>query len=215
MKRTERPTTGGGDDDAFRLFLQAELAGRCAANDQYSLRAFANSLGVDHSSLSQMLRGKRRITTGTITEFCKRLGVDAANTQRFMASANMSTREIPAAAYDAIVQLAQDAAGLLSEWSGYAILELLRLHDFRPDSRWIANVLGISADEVNIALQRLLRLGLLEMADERHWRDRSREGIGTDASRPLATVMRLLEKVRTLSSTVAAKAPTTGPSRNP
>jgi len=208
-------STSREDAGAFRLFLQAELARRCAANEQYSLRAFANSLGVDHSSLSQMLRGTRRITPGKVAEFSKALGIDATRTERFLAGAGMNTREIPSATYDAIVQLAQDAAGLLSEWSGYAILELLRLRDFRPDARWIAKMLGMSADEVNIALQRLLRLGLLEMTDEMHWRDRSREGVDTDVSRPLATVMRLLEQVRTLSSTVAAATPSARPSQNP
>jgi hypothetical protein len=48
-------------------------------------------------------------------------------------------------------------------WYHFAILELTRLQDFQPDSRWIARVLGLNPDEVNIALARLMRLGLLEM----------------------------------------------------
>lgn len=202
---SHRDSAISADGGSFRLFLQAELARRCATNEQYSLRAFARSLGVDHSSLSQMLRGKRRITAPMIADLCERLGVDVGRTERFMAAASVNTREIPSAAYDAIIQLARDAAELLSECSGHAILELLRLREFRPDSRWIGEMLGISADEVNIALQRLLRLGLLEMTDAAHWRELSRDGVDENASRPLATMMRLLEQVRTLSSNVAAK----------
>lgn len=194
----------------FRLFLQAELARRCSRNAQYSLRAFAQSLEIDHSSLSQMLRGKRRITPDTARELCSRLGVDDAAAERFVNLNNAATREVPAATYDAIVQLAQDTAGLMSEWSGYAILELVRLSDFRPDSRWIAKVLGISPDEVNIALQRLLRLGLLEMSDKNHWRDRSRDGIAAESSQPLATITRLLERVQRISSSVV---PATDPTK--
>ena len=51
---------------SFRLRLQSELATRCATNTQYSLRSFALHLDVDHSTLSQLLRGKRKLTEATI-----------------------------------------------------------------------------------------------------------------------------------------------------
>jgi len=195
----------------FRLFLQAEIASRCSGNPEYSLRAFAKSLDIDHSTLSQLVRGKRRMTVETIDRLCARLGVDEARTAAFKSEALMNTREIPAAAYDAIVQLAQDAAHLLSEWTGFGILELLRLREFRPDSRWIANVLGVTADEVNVALQRLLRVGLLEMTDRARWRDRSREAEAAGAGQPLATIVQLLEQVRRLTSVAARCTRESGP----
>jgi uncharacterized protein (TIGR02147 family) len=64
---------------------------------------------------------------------------------------------------------------LVAEWYCFAILELTRLESFRPDSRWIARVLGISADEVNVALQRLIRLDLLDMETPTRWVDKSGE----------------------------------------
>jgi hypothetical protein len=68
-------------------------------------------------------------------------------------------------------QLARDAAEVLADVHHAAILELVALEHFRPDSRWIARVLGLSPDRVNIALQRLLRLGLLEMSGRDRWVD--------------------------------------------
>jgi uncharacterized protein (TIGR02147 family) len=62
---------------------------------------------------------------------------------------------------------------LLSVWYHYAILELTQVQGFRTDSRWIAKTLGIAVEDVNIALQRLLRLGLLEMSERNHWMDKS------------------------------------------
>ena len=56
--------------DSFRERLQAELAARCERNPGYSLRAFANSLGIDHATLSQLMRGKRSMTEATV----RRLG---------------------------------------------------------------------------------------------------------------------------------------------
>ncbi len=52
-----------------------------------------------------------------------------------------------------------------------AILELTRRQGFRPDSRWIARELRVTVDEANIALQRLLRLELLEMVSPDRWID--------------------------------------------
>jgi uncharacterized protein (TIGR02147 family) len=61
----------------------------------------------------------------------------------------------------------------LSVWYHYAILELIQIQGFKTDSRWIANTLGIEVGDVNIALQRLLRLGLLEMSGRDRWIDKS------------------------------------------
>ena len=95
-------------------------------------------------------------------------------------------------------QLANDAANVISDWYHYAILELTRLENFKPDSRWIARVLGITADEVNLALTRLTRLGLLEMADRHRWIDKSGDTTTTLAEFSQAAVERLSEQVRLL-----------------
>jgi hypothetical protein len=59
----------------FRLLLQAELGRRCAGNTHYSLRAFAKFLALDHATLSQLLRGKRRLTARTIVKLGTRLSL--------------------------------------------------------------------------------------------------------------------------------------------
>jgi uncharacterized protein (TIGR02147 family) len=70
-------------------------------------------------------------------------------------------------------QLDLDTFQLFSVWHHCTILELIQVQGFQTDSRWIAKTLGIAADEVNIALQRLLRLGLLEMSSPNRWKDKS------------------------------------------
>ncbi|MEA2462909.1 MAG: hypothetical protein QOJ98_656 [Acidobacteriota bacterium] len=49
-----------------------------------------------------------------------------------------------------------------------AVLEIGR-RAFRPDSRWLASVTGVSVDRVNIVLQRLLRVGALRMGSPGRW----------------------------------------------
>jgi hypothetical protein len=70
-------------------------------------------------------------------------------------------------------QLDLDTFQFLSAWHHCAILELVAVQGFKTDVRWIAEVLGIGTDDVNIALQRLLRLGLLQMPTRKLWIDKS------------------------------------------
>jgi transcriptional regulator with XRE-family HTH domain len=107
----------------MRAALEAELSRRRARNPRYSLRAFAGSLGLDHSTLSQILRGERRLTLRMAERLEKRLQ------QSYIA----------------------------------ALAALAAEPDFRADSRWCAERLGIGVDRVNIIVQRLVREGRLRM----------------------------------------------------
>lgn len=180
---------------SFRHFLQAELVRRCNRNRQYSLRAFAKFLELDHSTLSQLLRGKRRLTARTIRRCGIRLGLDEDSIAEFVGAEERGGSSDDSALGD-VRRLASDTACLLAEWQHYAILELVRLRDFRPDSRWIARVLGLSLDEVNIALQRLLRLGLLTMDESTRWTDRSGNTTASVHGFTQAALRQLIEQSR-------------------
>jgi transcriptional regulator with XRE-family HTH domain len=125
---------------SFREVLEGEFRRRCARNPRYSMRAFARALSIDHSSLSQLLRGKRRLTTRSI----RRLG--------------------------AILRLSRQAIEThCAEENDRALLGLVGTDLFRADSRWIATVLAIPVDEVNVSLQRLVRTRALVMKSRRNW----------------------------------------------
>jgi uncharacterized protein (TIGR02147 family) len=68
-------------------------------------------------------------------------------------------------------QLSRDAALTVAEWHHHAILELTHLATFKPDVRWISRVLDVSVDQVNMAITRLARLGLLDMRSRTSWVD--------------------------------------------
>jgi uncharacterized protein (TIGR02147 family) len=188
------------------LFLQRELAWRCARNPQYSLRAFANYLGTDHATLSQLLRGKRRLTTRALSKLGTRLGLDQPAIAAYVVyeeqATHLSANPVQLAE---VQQLARDAAGLISDWSHLGILELTHLPEFRPDTRWIARVLGITPDEVNLAVTRLVRLGFLEMAARDRWIDRSGDAASGLAEFAEATIQKLAEQVRSLVLTSLQK----------
>ncbi len=184
---------------SFRQLLQSELARRCAANPQYSLRAFAMHLEIDHSTLSQMIRGKRALTAAAIERLGGKLGLSSDAIAAWIA------REKTALSAGAggprereVMELTRDAVSLVTDWWHYAILELTRLESFRADSRWVARVLGIEVDDVNRALSALLHVGLMEMRADR-WIDTSGDTAASFGDFARATLERLSEQVRKLS----------------
>ena len=124
----------------FRSVLRGELERRQAANIRYSLRSFARDLSVDHSTLSQILRGKRRLTRRNVRAFGRRLHLAAPQIAELCALENEA-----------------------------AVLAALDRPTFKADSRWVASMVGIPLDEVNVTLQRLLRKRIVAMTTRARW----------------------------------------------
>lgn len=124
----------------FRRLLQTEFDRRRSANRRYSLRAFARSLAIDHSALSQILRGKRRLTARSVRALGPKLSLDAPAVAEHCAAENESV-----------------------------ILQTIGRSNFRADSRWLATMSGVPLDQVNVALQRLLRKGIVVMQSRDKW----------------------------------------------
>src|SRR5262245_49576172 len=188
----------------FRLYLQSEMARRLSSNPQYSLRSFALQLGINHSTLSQLLRGKRALTPRMIKNLGERLGLRPEEIEAFIA------RERQAA--DTIVSreirwLTMETVALLSDGSHRAILEMTLMEGFVPDTRWIARALDLTVDEVNMALSRLTRLGLLEMASANRWVDRSGVNLSNGDGFAQQVIRRLSEQARRLSASNDEEAP--------
>jgi hypothetical protein len=122
-----------------------------------------------------------------------RLGIETGEVERM---AELAARPIESGSAEPLRQLTRDAAEVLTDWRPFAILELTRLDCFVPNSGWIARVLGISADEVNVALQLLIRLGMLELASPSRWVDRLGNASATERELVLATIDQLARHAR-------------------
>jgi len=59
--------------------------------------------------------------------------------------------------------LAADHFQSIADWHHYAILEAVTLHDFDPSPEWVSEKLNISQSKAKEAIERLVRLGCLEM----------------------------------------------------
>lgn len=162
---------------SFRMFLQNELVARCKRNPGYSLRAFAKTLQLSSSALSAMLNGKRPITEGMKLRLGLALGLDPKEISKLRSQPDRRTKkkidQVPGSVE--IQQLTLDTFAIISDWYHYAILELTKVKDFQPDKAWISKALGITRSEANIAIERLVRVGLLD-TDLPQWKDLSENG---------------------------------------
>jgi uncharacterized protein (TIGR02147 family) len=139
----------------FRLWLQKQFTERCKKNARYSLRAFAKSLELDASTLSQILSGKRKLSAKGTRSICEKLSATPKELQRF------GVIDRIAYADEDFLQVSTDTFAVISEWYHYAILELTYVSGFKADAKWIAKKLSISVEEAKAACERLKRLGLL------------------------------------------------------
>ncbi|MES2769146.1 MAG: TIGR02147 family protein [Bdellovibrionota bacterium] len=183
----------------FRRFLQEELFRRCDKNKSYSLRAFALALGMNHATLSSILSGKRPLTTKAIVKLAAALNLSSKETQRFIKAQDFPLKASTERRQREHQILSLDVFHVVADWYHDAILELTRTKNFQPDSKWIAKTLGLSRIEVQAAVDRLVRLELLEIENDK-WTDLSRNNT-TNFNNDLssAALRKLQQKVLELS----------------
>lgn len=172
----------------FRLFLLSELSRRARINPAFSLRAFARLLGLESSRLSKILRGERPVNAKLIPRLAQKLGLEQAEINGFVDAAPrrkgskvQKHEELSAASRD-YKRLSLDAFETIENWHHYAILEMMKLHGFQNDLKWIAKELHITVSEVRENVERLQRVGLLDIREDGKWVDLS-EGFSTNLLR--------------------------------
>ncbi|MCX6126345.1 MAG: TIGR02147 family protein [Proteobacteria bacterium] len=155
-----------------RQFLKLELSRRIEANPRYSMRGFAKHLGLDSGYLSNVMTGKRHLSIGAAQKVVTALNLSDVEAQLIFESA--SDRSVPGQGIGSNQPLAQalaqkeldaDTYATISDMLHYLILEATFLENFRPDPRWLARRIGVTVIEVEEAMARLIRLGLLELVN--------------------------------------------------
>jgi uncharacterized protein (TIGR02147 family) len=104
---------------------------------------------------------------------------------------------------DLFRQITVDTFAIISQPFHYALLELIKTHDFRWDSKWIAQRLQKTVSEINIAIERLERVGLLDRDDKGELVD-STNGFSTDIREGLSSDAQRRFQERSLERSIAA-----------
>jgi len=141
------------DAESFKSILQQEFLKRGARNPRYSLRSYAQFLGIHHSTLSGLLSGRRPITKKTVVSLSLKLGLYPYDfVKKEKRNFSLPKHEF----------LEEDIFNRISEWYFDAILELSKVKSFDFTVNNISRYLGINEAKASIAIETLLRLKLLK-----------------------------------------------------
>jgi uncharacterized protein (TIGR02147 family) len=164
--------------DNYRSYLRSVLAERAATNSRYSLRALAQSLDLAPSYLSAVLNGKKSFSPETAHAVTEKLQLKEQEAAYFRILAQIEGTKNPALK-ETLLQRAQafrpqmvvndlsvDQFKLIADWYHFAILAATELSDIVATPGKIAKIFGLALAEVQIAVARLIRLGLLEVDSE-------------------------------------------------
>ncbi len=173
----------------YRTFLKQVLVEKNEKTN-YSLRSFSEKLNVSHSFLSEVLNHRKSLSMDLAFKIAVRLGLTDSETQYFCLLVQMEQEKEPdyqeklqirmrslnpnQAAYD----LSTDVFKLISDWYHIAILELPLLTGFQLTAEHAAEKLGITKWEAEVAMERLLRLGLLKKSRDGSLKKTHREILG-------------------------------------
>lgn len=140
--------------------MKRTFAERCRKNSSYSLRAFSRSLGMDSSTVSAILKGKRPLTIKTAQKIVEGLNItNPVEAQALIMSTFVKEENEAVPNYS---ELAMESAEAISSWQHFAILALLEIKDFKGQERNISERLNIPFGIVSECLVRLEKLGLIE-----------------------------------------------------
>jgi uncharacterized protein (TIGR02147 family) len=144
--------------------IQNTFYERCRANEQYSLRAYARSLNVPVSSLSEIMNKKRPLSKNLSDKIGRALNMTTEQIDAFDAHENGNSKKAAQDKIDADYrQIAIDTFYIISEWYHYGILQLMRTKTFKNEPKWIAKRLSIEPRQAKMAIERLTRVGIIEI----------------------------------------------------
>lgn len=162
----------------YHDLLDEEFERRKQFNAAYSLRAFARDLGIPAPRMSLILNKKEGLSVESAKELATKLKLSEEKKEWFCSSVGaLHARSFKERnEFKEKVQKYKDEAKIFSEihleyfkviadWYHFAILELTYLADFQNDPAWMAEMLGISKEEVEAAMDRMKKLDLIVEKD--------------------------------------------------
>lgn len=151
--------------------LTQELEKRQKRNSNYSLRAFARDLKLSHTSLSQIIKGKRGLSRSKAKLIAKHLGFTEDETLYFvdlsLCEFGRSKKERQESAnrlfdYDTRFNTIDlKLFHMIASWQALSIIELIRMFQEQATPQFTAKKLGISNTEATYFFKILTDLGLL------------------------------------------------------
>jgi len=165
------------------LLLQ-ELTKRQTRNSAYSLRAFARDLGIGVTSLSDVLADKRNLSKTNLAKVMERLAVSPLEQEKLWENykENMSRSQDD----EDRALLEEDVFRMIADWHYLAVWSLAKVKNNQASPDWIAKRLGLTREQAEDAVERLIRLKLVRKAHGRL--QRTSNSLSTTVDIPSAAI---------------------------
>ncbi|RYZ63836.1 MAG: TIGR02147 family protein, partial [Proteobacteria bacterium] len=168
------------DQVAVQKLLRRKLNELQARNPSFSVRAFAARLKLQPSATNEILKGERRVSRKLAERLAISLHLDPSERAEFLK--HFPLKRSKTAVTDRgsnigselserdVLKLTSDQFSVISDWIHFAILNLTKLENAPQDYAAISERLGITETKATSAVDRLLRLGLLEKNSSGEWK---------------------------------------------
>ena len=151
------------NENNYRDILRVEFQSRKARNQYYSLRAFAQSLGIGSGALSEILKGKRNLGINKAKAIVDKLNFDENEKENFLNSVLEVKPAKKPQSNTEIRELSAEIFEIVSSPTCMSILALADVDNFRLDVEWMSLKLGIKQKDIAYALKLMREVGLLEV----------------------------------------------------
>lgn len=153
----------------FQIFLEKALKRKKEKNPAYSLRAFAKQLGISPSSLSEILKGQRRVSIKIAERIINQLDLTSIERASILKDFQEKDSHQKKIQYrqklkekKEFLKMASNQFQLISNWVHLAILSLIKTKNFQYDTQWIAKRLSTTNKNIEKAIKRLIDLELIQ-----------------------------------------------------
>ena len=156
-----------------RHWIARELDRRIEKNSSYSLRSFARHAGLSPSYLSRVISSQRSLSFRSalimvealnLSEKDKQELIDIVKSEQALNNKKSNDNDIQKPGKgEQSYQLSLDTFAIISKWYHFGITQLMNLDGYKSDFNWMAKMLDITAFEVSQAIERLRRVGLIDI----------------------------------------------------
>jgi uncharacterized protein (TIGR02147 family) len=150
---------------AIQSLLQKKFSELQASNPRYSLRAFSRKVGLNPGALSGILNGKRNVSSKLAVRIAEKLLLDPQERSELFSQFRILRHRIDSEKETTEYRrLSAAQFKIVAEWEHFAVLSLMRTKEFKSDSEWIAERLGLTHSRVRDVIQRLIEAGMVELS---------------------------------------------------
>ncbi len=142
-------------EQKLKEILMTEFMNSKTRNSSYSMRAFSRKVGIPQSAISEILSGKRSITSKMALKIMNGLSVTSEQISEVFGNGSAGETE-----YKSLEMTTFD---VISDWHHFAIISLIETKNFQSHPEWISKRLGISLKTAKDSLNKLQTLDLIKI----------------------------------------------------